>query len=89
MKGNLNMIVPAVFAVMMIGIIVGMSVLFLTGFDDATDDATASEALNDTVEAVTGFIDWLPLIVTTVVIVVLLFLVFMIYRYQNRMGGGA
>lgn len=86
MKGNINMIVPAVFAVMMIGIIVAMAVLFLTGFMDATDNAYADEALNDTLTAIVGFITWLGLIVTVVVIVVLLSLVFMIYRFQGMMG---
>lgn len=86
MKGNINMIIPAVFAVMMIGILVAMSVLFLTGFMDATTNAVAITAINDTINAIIGFVTWLGLIVTTVVIVVLLTLVFMIYRFQGMMG---
>ena len=80
------MITTAVFSLMMIGIIIGMAVLMLTGMDDATDNTVASEAINDTTTAIVGFIDWLPLIVTVIVIVVLLFLIFMIQRYRNRMG---
>lgn len=86
MKGNLDMIETAVFSIMMIGITIGMAILFLTGMDDSTDNAVASEALNDTATAVVGFVDWMPLIVTVVVIVVLMFLMLMIRRYRNRTG---
>jgi len=85
-KGNLDMIQTAVFSIMMIGVFVGLGVLFLTGMDDATTNTQASEALNDTTTAIVGFIDWLPLIVTVVVIVVLMFLMIMIQRYRNKAG---
>lgn len=85
-KGNLDMVVPAVFAVMIIGVIVGIGVLILSGFDDATSDATASEAFNDSLTAIMDFIDWLPLIVVVVIAVVLLGLIFLIYRYRGKAG---
>lgn len=85
-KGNLDMIQSAVWSIVLIGIFIGLGVLFLAGMDDATDNAVASEALNDTITAIVGFITWLPTIVTVVVIAVVLFLLFMIQKYKNRAG---
>lgn len=75
-----------VLILVLVGLILGIGVLVLGKFGTTTgitDDA--SEAINDTIDALTPIAsDWLPLIVTVAVLAIILGLVLRSFAVQTR-----
>jgi hypothetical protein len=67
-----------VWAIIQIGIFVGIGVIVLAKFMDTTTDATADAAINSTIAAVDDVPTWLPIVIVMVMagIIISLFNVF-------------
>jgi quinol-cytochrome oxidoreductase complex cytochrome b subunit len=87
---GLNILLSVVTMVFVIGIIVMAFTLTSAKMQDATTDATAIKAMNDTSNAIVDVIDWFPIIITITAVVVLILLIVLIIvslRSAGMMGG--
>jgi len=73
---ELDQLQSVVITLVVIGIVAGLGLIVLAEFMDETDDATASDGINDTLQAIAGIPAWLPLIVLVLVIGIILAIVF-------------
>ena len=84
-----GVLIGGVLAVVILGIVLGMGMLVLIEFNDATTDNTVSDALNDTVVGLAGLTDWIPIIIIMLVVAVIFGLLALGIFAISRVGGGA
>ena len=88
---GLNIFLSVIAMLFVIGIIVMALVLASSQMQEATDDATAIEVMNDTSLAISGATDWFAIFITIAAVVVLILLIVLIIislRGAGLMGQG-
>ena len=71
----LNFLIGFVVSLLIVGIVVSMTVLITSEMGSTIDDATASQAINDTRDAIAGISGWLDIVVLIGIVVVILGLI--------------
>lgn len=65
---TLNQVPATVWMVILIGIFLGVGGIVLAEFLEQSTDATADTMINDTLQSLSTFSDWMPIIILVVVI---------------------
>lgn len=63
---------PAVLTIVLVGIVLGIGLYVLTQVDGQITDATASDAINDTVVGLATFSTWIAVIVVVIAAAIVL-----------------
>jgi len=69
---SLGDIYPIVLTLVLVGIILGIGLYVLAEVNEQITDATATEALNDTITGLATFSDWIAVIVVVVAAAIVL-----------------
>ena len=85
---EIDQLQSVVITLVVIGIVLGLGVIVLGEFMDETDDATATDRINETLQAVGSIGGWLSLIVLVVVIGIILAIVFRVLPGARAGGVG-
>lgn len=88
---GLTVLLSVIALLFVIGFLVMIFALMSGELQDATDDVTAIEVINETGVSISGVTDWFPIIVTITVMVVLILLTVIIInaiRSSGLLAGG-
>jgi len=77
---SLGDLYPAILTLVLAGMILGVGIVVLDKMGGTVDSAAASQAVNDTRDAIDDFATWIPVIVVVVAAAVILALVIRSFR---------
>ena len=81
---SMNQLIILTLGVFIVGFLVGIIVYILSEMDANITNQEASDALNDTMYAITEITDWLPIIIIVGIAVVLLGMIFFIAIFAKK-----
>jgi len=81
---GLNEMYPAIMTLVMIGILLGIGLLVLSEVSENIDNNDAQTAVNDTLEGIGNFADWIPVIVVVIAAAIILGLVLRSFGTGSR-----